>query len=378
MRIYLFYHSVISDWNHGNAHFLRGIITALLERGHQVKVYEPADGWSLRNLTGQQGTSVIDTFRTRFPGHMPELYKIDHFDPRKMLYDADLVLVHEWNDPRLVKAIGEYRAGHGHFTLLFHDTHHRAVTNPAEMKNYDLKYYDGVLAFGDILNKIYRKRGWAKKVWTWHEAADTTVFHPAESDQEKEGDLVWIGNWGDEERTSELKEFIIRPVQELKLRAAFYGVRYPGHALRLLGRAGIAYKGWIPNYRVPEVFARYRVTVHVPRKPYVRKLPGIPTIRPFEAMAAGIPLICSPWDDQEHLFTEGTDYLAAESGAGMKDRLIQVLNNVQLAKSLKECALQTILQKHTCFHRAEQLMKIVSEIRSESRSSAEIPETRLP
>ena len=34
MRFALFYHSVISDWNHGNAHFLRGLMRALQARGH--------------------------------------------------------------------------------------------------------------------------------------------------------------------------------------------------------------------------------------------------------------------------------------------------------------------------------------------------------
>jgi spore maturation protein CgeB len=43
MKVVLFYHSVLSDWNHGNAHFLRGIASELVERGHQVVVYEPAE-----------------------------------------------------------------------------------------------------------------------------------------------------------------------------------------------------------------------------------------------------------------------------------------------------------------------------------------------
>jgi spore maturation protein CgeB len=38
MRIVLFYHSLLSDWNHGNAHFLRGIATELMTRGHEVHV----------------------------------------------------------------------------------------------------------------------------------------------------------------------------------------------------------------------------------------------------------------------------------------------------------------------------------------------------
>lgn len=34
MNIAMFYHSLVSDWNHGNAHFLRGVAGALRELGH--------------------------------------------------------------------------------------------------------------------------------------------------------------------------------------------------------------------------------------------------------------------------------------------------------------------------------------------------------
>ncbi|MGH8174867.1 MAG: glycosyltransferase, partial [Steroidobacter sp.] len=46
MKFVLFYHSLVSDWNHGNAHFLRGVVSELLARGHAVDVYEPENGWS--------------------------------------------------------------------------------------------------------------------------------------------------------------------------------------------------------------------------------------------------------------------------------------------------------------------------------------------
>src|SRR5207248_6767087 len=105
--------------------------------------------------------------------------------------------------------------------------------------------------------------------WTWHEAADTRVFRPL-PDHARDADLVWIGNWGDDERTEELREFLIEPVKALKLKARVYGVRYPQHALDELDAAGIEYGGWLPNYSVPEVFAGRRVTVHVPRRPYAR------------------------------------------------------------------------------------------------------------
>jgi spore maturation protein CgeB len=209
---------------------------------------------------------------------------------------------------------------------------------------------------------VYLQRGWAGRAWTWHEAADTNVFHPLRRG-DFEGDVVWIGNWGDDERTAELREFLIEPIAALKLRAKVYGVRYPEHALEALRKAGIEYGGWIANHRVPEIFARYRLTIHVPRRPYVESLPGIPTIRPFEALACGIPLVCSPWDDAEHLFTPGEDYLVARDGTEMKKHIRALLEDKQMARDLAEHGLATIRARHTCAHRVDELLNIYDEVK---------------
>jgi spore maturation protein CgeB len=137
---------------------------------------------------------------------------------------------------------------------------------------------------------------------------------------------------------------------------------YPAHALAALKEAGVAYGGWLPNHRVPAVFARHRVTVHVPRRPYVRALPGIPTIRPFEALACGIPLVCSPWDDVEGLFTAGRDYLVAADGDAMRRRLRDVVSDAGLARELAEHGRRTILARHTCAHRVDELLAIAAEL----------------
>ena len=50
MRIVLFCHSLQSCWNHGNAHFLRGVARELVAAGHDVRAHEPLDGWSRVNL----------------------------------------------------------------------------------------------------------------------------------------------------------------------------------------------------------------------------------------------------------------------------------------------------------------------------------------
>ena len=361
MKIVMFYHSLYSDWNHGNAHFLRGIVKELQRRGHDVDVYEPEGGWSLQNLLKDHGAEKLDEFRQYYPSLNPQFYNPSkRLNARNIFGEADLVLVHEWNEPEFVAELGKIKKDYD-FKLLFHDTHHRAVSDASSMAKYDFSNYDGALVFGEVIRKIYEKNQWFPKVWTWHEAADADFFTP-DCDEEKEGDLVWIGNWGDGERTAELMEFLIEPVRELKLKAKVYGVRYPKEALEALAEAGIEYGGWLPNYKVPEVFLKYKVTVHVPRKPYVEMLPGIPTIRPFEALSCGIPLVCSPWDDAEHLFTPGEDYLVAKDGNDMGYKLAEVLKSAQLAQSLSQNGRKTILDRHTCAHRVDQLEEILEEM----------------
>ena len=357
MKFVLFYHSLVSDWNHGNAHFLRGVVAELLALGHAVDVYEPSDSWSRENLEAEHGTRYEREFERMFPRLRSRRYQLEQLDLERALDGADVAIVHEWNPPALIERIGRHRLG-GRYRLLFHDTHHRSVTAPEEMSRYDFRDYDGVLAFGETVRQQYLANGWCGRAWTWHEAADVRTFRPRI--QHRQGDLVWIGNWGDGERARELGEYLIEPVRQLHLAARIHGVRYPAAALRQLADARIEYCGWLPNWRVPEVFGRYGVTVHVPRLPYTRALPGIPTIRVFEALACGIPLICAPWSDAENLFHPGQDYLVAEDGADMQRKLRTVLADHDLAHELAAHGLRTIHARHTCAHRVQELLAIVA------------------
>ena len=366
MRLALFYHSLVSDWNHGNAHFLRGIARELLALGHDVRVFEPRDGWSRRNLVEEHGERPVREFEQAFPELRSTLYDPSTLDLERAVEGADLVLVHEWNDPEVVRRIGLCRARSDRFRLLFHDTHHRSVTAPRSMAAYDLRHYDGVLAYGRAIAELYLQRGWARRVWTWHEAADIRVFRPLLG-RDRAGDVVWIGNWGDDERTAELHEFLFEPVRALGLSGSAYGVRYPKEGREAVQAAGLRYRGWLANHRVPEAFARHAVTVHVPRRAYLEVLPGIPTIRPFEALACGIPLVVAGWRDTEGLFSEGEDYLVARDGREMVQCLRELLDSPDLARRLAQHGRGTILARHTCAHRVDELLQVASELGIEDR-----------
>ena len=363
MKIVFFTHSLISDWSHGNAHFLRGLVRALQWRGHEVVTCERWRNWSTKELFGDHGAGPIVEFARLFPDIEIRMYGewrgiIEEVDD--LTRGADLVVVHEFNEPELVGAVGHVRRRRGDFLLLFHDTHHRLVSVPEQITRLNLAHYDGVLAYGESLAEVYRHKLGMRRVWVFHEAADTTVFRPLE--REKTEDVVWIGNWGDDERTREIREYFVDSARELRdLRFAAHGVRYPEEARREIEAAGIEFRGWLANYKVPEAFAQAKMTLHIPRGPYLDRLPGIPTIRPFEALACGVPLLSTPWEDREGLFREGQDYLLVHSPAEMREQMLRLARDEEARMRLAENGLETIRSRHTCDHRAEELEAIVEE-----------------
>jgi len=362
MKIVYFTHSLTSCWNHGNAHFLRGVLRELHLRGHAVTAFEPERSWSLANLLRDQGEEGLQAFRAAYPELHPRRYG-EKPDVEALVDGADVVLVHEWNDPALVAELGRLRVRGGRFLLLFHDTHHRAVSDPEAIRAVDLSGFDGVLAFGATLADVYRGWGWGDRVFVWHEAADVLHFRPPSPEGARRG-LVWIGNWGDGERSRELEDFLLGPAHDAGLPLDIYGVRYPPAARGRLRAHGASYRGWLANARAPDVFARHLATVHVPRRYYSTILPGIPTIRVFEALACGIPLVCAPWEDSERLFSPGEDYLVARDRAEMTRQLLRLRDDPDLRESLVRHGREAVLARHSCAHRADELLSIVARLRA--------------
>jgi spore maturation protein CgeB len=357
MRILLYTHSLTSDWNHGNAHFQRGLLRALQARGHETLALEPEDGWSRKNLIADQGKEEIGRFTTRFPDLNVTVYG-RRFDHEAAVDNADVVLVHEWTDRDIVARLGRARRAGGSFTLCFHDTHHRAVSNEVAIADLALADYDIVLAFGEALRQRYVSRGWGTQVFTFHEAADTTLFRPM-PDVAKLAELIWVGNWGDGERKRELLDYLVEPAKILALRGSVYGVRYPNAALQALAETALDYRFYLANADVPRVFAQHLMTVHVPRAPYVAALPGIPTIRVFEALACGIPLVCSPWNDVEGLFG-ADDFLVARDPADMVRHLRTLRSDEAMRSEMASRGRRAILARHSCGHRADELLAILA------------------
>jgi spore maturation protein CgeB len=140
-----------------------------------------------------------------------------------------------------------------------------------------------------------------------------------------------------------------------------YGVRYPEAVVsRLNNGLDISYRGWLPNMRVPEVYSAARVVLHIPRRQYLDLLPGTPTIRVFEALASGACLVSLPWQDTDRLFEADVDYAVAHSPRQMRELLAWLCRDDQARQCFGEHGRATILARHTCQHRADQLLGLLS------------------
>ena len=87
-----------------------------------------------------------------------------------------------------------------------------------------------------------------------------------------------------------------------------------------------------------------------------------PTIRVFEALASGIPLLSAPWQDAERLFSPGLDFLQAQNPEEMRMLMRDLANDQALRASLAKQGRQTIEARHSCIHRARELLRIVATL----------------
>ena len=78
----------------------------------------------------------------------------------------------------------------------------------------------------------------------------------------------------------------------------------------------------------------------------------------------------APWDDVEGLFTVGDDYLLARDGDEMRLLLDRVLADADLARHLVQHGRRTIVERHTCGHRVDELLAIATELGIEEPPAA--------
>jgi hypothetical protein len=277
--------------------------------------------------------------------------------PNWLVEHAELVIVHEWNEPELIARLGTIRKRGAPFRLLFHDTHHRAVSAPEEMRAYDLS---GLTACSPLAKHWPRSIAAGAGAMTYTSGTRPPTCAASTRRRRKAPAKVSCG--------SAIGAMANAPPSspEFPAGAGTVSRARAGHLRRALS----AVRRWRRWSATAPAIAAGRPTRSAPddlRAPSWRpstspagttpkRLPGIPTIRVFEALACGIPLLCAPWDDAEGLFRPGTDYLIARDGAQMSAHLEALSLDPAMRADLATNGFETIRTRHTCAHRVRRIV----------------------
>ena len=336
------------------------------------RVYEPRDGWSRRNLVAEHGDARDRRFAQRLSRSCAAAATTSAtLDLDAALDDADLVLVHEWNEPALVRADRPAsRATRRLSAALSRYAPPLGDATAERWRAYDLRHYDGVLAFGEVIRELYLPHGWAARAWTWHEAADYARFHPLPA--RAAARATWSGSatGATTSATASCDEFLLEPVRTLGLRGTVHGVRYPEQALAALPRRRHRLRRLAAELRrrrecSPAIASRCTCRAG----PMSRRCRASRRSASFEALACGIPLVSRavgrrgrPVHARARLPGRRAD------GAEMRRHLDDVLHDQALAQALAEHGRATIRARHTCAHRVDELLDDLRRARRRLRT----------
>ena len=358
MRFGFFMQSYLADYNFGCAHFLRGLIRELLELGHTVEVFCPEDSWVTARSRELGGDTAIAEAREVYPAVATVLFGPDFTDIEARLVTLDAVVVNEWIDDMIARRIGAYGAASGRLVTLYYDTHHRVVTATGELRAAGVDLYSGVLVLAESVRAAYLSRSLAARVTVFSEAVDDQRFTRSPS-RSGHGPVVWIGNYGNDERGDALLTALIGLTTKHGLSVECYGVGYPPVAVERMEAASVHVGGWLPNTRVPIVAANARWMLHIPRGPYAAELAGVPNIRPYEAAGLAVPLVVISASPLGFPFAPDEHYLLFPDVERCLDAVPELLRRPERLEQMARRAHDMVMSGHTCRDRAHALIALV-------------------
>jgi hypothetical protein len=278
MRFVFVCHSVLSDWNHGNAHLLRGVVTELQARGHDVVVCEPPAAGAPRTwCRARRG-------RARGCGCAYPGLQVIRYDRRGLEVDRAIATGRRGDRAR-VECAGRSCGGLGR-----HPARRRLRPalprhppprgeRPGGHAQFDLRRYDGVLAFGDVLRERYLRR--AGRAAPGPGTRPPTRVSSRRGPTSCQGRATSCGS-----ATGATRSGPPSCRSSCSTRCAIwacgrvYGVRYPERGARSAGRGGHRVRRLAAE--LPGARGVRQAPGHGARAPAALRaaLPGIPTIRP--------------------------------------------------------------------------------------------------
>jgi spore maturation protein CgeB len=358
LDIAIFGLSITSSWGNGHAVTYRALARALHERGHKVTFLERDVPWyrDNRDLSEAEYCQI-------------ELYDSLREVPKRfaqLVANANLVMIGSYvpDGERLAHWITSRARGITAFydidtpvTLAGLDSGETQYISAALIPRFDL-----YLSFtgGPLLNVIEQVYG-SPRARALHCSAD--LCSVAEPDMPSRWALGYLGTYAPD-RQPALEALLLETSRYLSdLEFVVAGPKYPDDVEWPANVARIAH---LPPTRHQEFYANQRFTLNITR--HNMRLAGFsPSVRLFEAAAAGVPILTDKWPGIEGFFTPGREILVVE---GTRE-VIAVINELpeERRRDIAAAGHQRFLRSHTPQNRARQIEDYYLEAMAERRTT---------
>jgi spore maturation protein CgeB len=351
LNIVVFGLSITSSWGNGHATTYRALLKALAQRGHRVTFLERDVPWyrAHRDLANPSYCKVE---------LYPELQGVSRRFA-KSVFNADLVILGSYVPDGAILA--DWITTNAKGVTAFYD-----IDTPVTLAGLDggktdyitaalIPRFDLYLSFtgGPVLEVIERIYG-SPRARPLYCSVDPDLHKPAATGTKWH--LGYLGTYS-EDRDQKLNDLLIAPAEQLpQERFVVAGANYPNGVV------------WPPNVeRVehvsPEAHSSFycgqRYTLNITRANMVEA--GFsPSVRLFEAAAAGVPIISDRWPGIESIFKVGGEILIAD----MPEHVVNILSELpeDRRRAIAAAARKRVLADHTAEQRARQLEQYYEEV----------------
>jgi len=348
--------SITSSWGNGHATTYRGLVQALVARGHDVLFLERDVPWyaEARDLPTP-------------PYGRTELYtSLDDLQDRfsSSIQRADVVMVGSYVPDGV--AIGTWVTQTARGVTAFYDIDTPVTLAKLHSGEHDylspvlIPRYHLYLSFtgGPILTQLEGVYG-AAMARPLYCAVDPSLYAPEARDWSY--DLGYMGTYS-ADRQAALQGLLVEPAQHWPQgRFVVAGPQYPAS---IYWPANVTRIDHLPPSAHRSFYNAQRFTLNITRTA-MRQVGYAPSVRLFEAAACATPIISDAWPGLETFFEPGAEILISRSS----EETLRYLHDVpaEARYALGTRARARVLAEHTAEHRAATFETYVLEARAANK-----------
>lgn len=361
MKIVIFGLTISSSWANGHATLWRGLVKALIRRGHDVTFFERDVQYyaAARDLTEIEGGRLVlygawedvaaqaqAALRAADVG-LVSSYCPDARAAEQLVVDAPraLKVFYDLDTPVTLASLEEGSCP--------------AYIGPRGFADYNLVLsYTGGLA----LDRLQSRLG-ARRVAPLYGHVDPDVHRPVPSDPRFASALSYLGTYAADRQTA-LNTLFVEPARRRPdLRFAIGGAQYPQD---FPWTDNIFFFRHLAPAEHPIFFSSGRMTLNVTRAA-MASMGWCPSGRLFEAAACGTAILSDGWEGLETFFKPGSEILVA---AETDDALAALDLSDRAVAALGQAARDRVLDQHTSAHRAIDFERAIAEAMTPVRAEA--------